>query len=368
MRLFIALVGRGLPILAALRPAAAATSTAAAALLPRIPIFIDTCVVPVGSLKRLAVQGVDHLVVVISTGLAGLDTTGVALIPRRTPFAIVVASAARTAATAASAPATPRFVVACFGPRFLPSHVWLIVRGLTVVEAVAQFVVDRPLRRISIGFPTCFVAPRAAPAAATAAATSPTSRPFAVGVFVSCLWCPIVDVDAWLIAGNRLSDTGNGGLCRCTLRCSRGGSGFRGTRFRLVVPQRGPRGQFFGNFIGNFLLAAGLDGLAVAPGTISRRAATLPALVFGRPCCPRCVCGCRRWRRARWGRSRLRPQAKIAGQGIPVGRRRRTRLAAGRIGFRGLADRLCGSGLGRRGLRRAFFSGQGGLAASWNAQ
>ena len=94
MRLLVALVGRGLPILAALRPAAAAASTAAAALLPRIPVFIDTCVVRFGSLKRLAGQGIDHVVVVISTGPAGLDTIGVALIPRRTPLAIVVPSAA----------------------------------------------------------------------------------------------------------------------------------------------------------------------------------------------------------------------------------------------------------------------------------
>ena len=118
----------------------------------------------------------------------------------------------------------------------------LIVHGLTVVEAVAQFVVDRPLRRVGIGFVTCLVAPRAAPAAATSAATSPTSRPFAISVVVSGLWCPIVDVDAGLIAGGRLSDTGNGGLCSCTLRRPRGGNGFRGTRFRLVVPDRGPRG------------------------------------------------------------------------------------------------------------------------------
>lgn len=94
MRIFLALVGRGLPILAALRPAAAAAATAAAAFLPRIPVFVDTCVVRFGSLKRLAGDGVDYLVVVISTGLAGLDTIGVALIPRRTPFAIVVPSAA----------------------------------------------------------------------------------------------------------------------------------------------------------------------------------------------------------------------------------------------------------------------------------
>ena len=94
MRLLVALVGRGLTILAGLRPTAAAASAAAATLLPRIPVFIDTCIVRFGSLKRLAGQGIDRLVVVVSTGLAGVDTIGIAWMPRRTPVAIVVPSAA----------------------------------------------------------------------------------------------------------------------------------------------------------------------------------------------------------------------------------------------------------------------------------